>query len=83
MRFLQQESITPHLLEWTGVTIGIVAAILLASNIAISGWAFVLYLISSIMLAIWGFYRKAYGIMLQNLIFIGINTLGIYRWLLS
>ena len=62
--------------------IAVIAAIMLALNISISAWAFVLYLISSLILALWGWYSGAYAIAVQNVIFIGINSLGIYRWLI-
>ncbi len=70
------------LMEWGGAMIAVVAAIMLALNISISPWAFVLYLISSLILTLWGWYSGAYAIALQNVIFIGINSLGIYRWLI-
>ncbi len=70
------------LMEWGGAMIAVVAAVILALNISISPWAFVLYLISSLILTLWGWYSGAYAIALQNVIFIGINSLGIYRWLI-
>lgn len=68
--------------EWSGALLGVGAALLLALNIAISAWAYVLYLCSSILLLIWAIFKKAYGIAFQNLIFILINLIGIYRWLI-
>jgi len=62
--------------------LAVIAAIMLALNITISPWAFVLYLISSVMLAVWGWYSGARGIAFQNMIFIVINLLAIYRWLI-
>ncbi len=70
------------LMEWSGAMIAVVAAIILALNISISPWAFVLYFISSLILTLWGWCSGAYAIALQNVIFIGINSLGIYRWLI-
>jgi uncharacterized membrane protein len=69
-------------MEWSGAMIAVIAAVILALNISISPWAFVLYFISSLILTFWGWYRGAYAIALQNMIFIGINALGIYRWLI-
>ena len=71
-----------RLLEWSGAMIAVAAAIMLALNITISPWAFVLYLISSVILTVWGWYSGARGIALQNMIFIVINALAIYRWLI-
>lgn len=79
--YLQSE-LALKIMEWSGAMIAVIAAIMLALNIPISPWAFVLYFISSVILALWGWYRGAYAIALQNVIFIGINTLGIYRWLI-
>jgi hypothetical protein len=77
-----QSAFALKIMEWSGAMIAVIAAIMLALNIPISPWAFVLYFISSIILALWGWYSGAYAIALQNVIFIGINTLGIYRWLI-
>lgn len=71
------------ILEWGGSILAVSGALLLAMNISISPWAFVLYLISSVILFAWGLRRKAYGIAMQNMVFTGINLLGIYRWLIA
>lgn len=70
------------ILEWSGSVLAVSGAILLAINISISPWAFVIYLLSSIILFIWGLRRKAYGIAMQNMVFTVINVVGIYRWLI-
>jgi uncharacterized membrane protein len=70
------------IMEWSGAMLAVIAAIMLALNVSISPWAFVLYFISSLILAVWGWYSAAYAIAVQNVIFIGINSLGIYRWLI-
>ena len=69
-------------LEWSGALIAVAAAIMLALNITISPWAFVLYFISSVILAIWGWYSGAYAIAVQNMVFMLINSIAIYRWLI-
>ena len=73
---------TSKIIEWTGSLTGVSAAILLALNIPISGWAYVFYLFSSILLLIWGLRENAHGVAFQNFVFIAINILGIYRWLI-
>jgi hypothetical protein len=70
------------LIEWAGSLFGVSAAILLALNVSISGWAYILYLLSSLFLAFWAYRQKAYGVAFQNLVFIAINVMGIYRWLI-
>jgi uncharacterized membrane protein len=78
----QQSILALKIMEWSGAMIAVIAAIMMALNVSISPWAFVLYFISSLILALWGWYSGAYAIALQNVIFIGINSLGIYRWLI-
>ena len=73
---------TTAFLEWSGSILAVSAAILLALNIELSPWAYVGYLFSSLLLTVWGIRQKAYGIAWQNSVFIVINLLGIYRWLL-
>jgi len=70
------------ILEWGGSMLAVSGAVLLAINISISPWAFVLYLISSVILFVWGMRKKAYGIATQNMVFTVINMVGIYRWLI-
>lgn len=70
------------IIEWAGSLTGVSAAVLLALNIPISGWAYVFYLLSSILLLVWGLREKAHGVAFQNFVFIAINILGIYRWLI-
>jgi hypothetical protein len=70
------------LLEWSGSLTGISAAILLALNIPISAWAYLFYLLSSILLLLWSLREQAHGLAFQNFVFIAINLLGIYRWLI-
>ncbi|MCK5725818.1 MAG: hypothetical protein KAH22_03205 [Thiotrichaceae bacterium] len=69
-------------LEWGGAILSIIGASLLALNISISPWAYVVYTASSLLLLAWALQQKAYGIVAQNSIFTLINIVGIYRWLL-
>ncbi len=78
---MQQKKVS-QIIEWAGSLTGVSAAVLLALNISVSGWAYVFYLFSSILLLIWGLREKAHGVAFQNLVFIAINILGIYRWLI-
>ena len=48
----------------------------------VTGWAFVLFVTSSIALIAWGFLGPdAKGIGWQNVILLGINLIGVYRYL--
>ncbi len=73
---------TNKLLEWSGSILAVTGATLLAFHVSFSGWAFVIYLLSSFILLAWGVRNGAYGIAAQNLVFTIINMVGIYRWLI-
>ena len=72
------------ILEWYGAISGVVAALVVASNVTtrISGWAFVLFVTSSIALIAWGFLSDdASGIGWQNVALLLINLWGVFRYL--
>ena len=63
-----------------------VAALVVASNISarVTGWAFVLFVTSSMALVAWGFLSPdAEGIGWQNVCLLLINLFGVYRYLLA
>ncbi len=73
------------ILEWYGAIAAVIAALVVASNIStrISGWAFVLFVTSSISLVAWGFMSEdAQGIGWQNVCLLLINLWGVYRYLI-
>jgi len=50
----------------------------------VTGWAFVLFVTSSIALILWGFLAQdSEGIGWQNVAMLGINMVGVWRYLLS
>ena len=62
------------------------AALLVSLNIGrrVTGWAFVLFVTSSIALILWGFLAQdSEGIGWQNVAMLGINMVGVWRYLLS
>jgi hypothetical protein len=71
------------LMKWVGTIFGIAGATLIALNLPISGWGFVLFLISSISWMDAGLIMRESSIVLLNLAFTAINSLGIYRWLIA
>lgn len=73
-------------LEWYGAIAAVVAALVVASNIShrVTGWAFVLFVTSSLSLLAWGFLsHDAAGIGWQNLCLLLINLWGVYRYLIK
>lgn len=72
-------------LEWYGSIAGAIAALIVALDLGRrpTGWAFVIFVTSSIALVTWGFVSdKAEGIGTQNVILFGINVIGVYRYLI-
>ncbi len=66
--------------RWSGTFFGIAAAILLAANIEASKYGFPLFLIASILWGIVAYSIKDYALLLLQVVFIVINTYGIYKW---
>ncbi|MEA3039279.1 MAG: hypothetical protein QOE79_1792 [Sphingomonadales bacterium] len=72
-------------LEWYGSIAGALAALIVALDLGRrpTGWAFVIFVTSSVALVTWGFVSdKAEGIGTQNVILFGINVIGVYRYLI-
>ena len=73
------------ILEWYGAVAAVIAALVVASNVStrVSGWAFVLFVTSSLSLIAWGFLSDdAEGIGWQNVCLLLINLWGVYRYLI-
>ena len=71
-------------LEWYGSIAAVVAALVVATNVSswVTGWAFVLFVTSSLALTAWGFLSDdAEGIGWQNIALLLINLWGVYRYL--
>ena len=72
------------ILEWYGAIAGAVAALIVSLNMGQrpTGWAFVIFVTSSIALIAWGFLNdEGRGIGTQNVVLLGINLVGVYRYL--
>ena len=73
-------------LEWYGAGAALVAAFVVSLNLGVrvTGWAFVLFVTSSIALVAWGFMSgDSEAIGWQNVGLLVINCVGVYRYLLS
>ena len=73
-------------LQYYGAAAATLAALLVSLNIGrrVTGWAFVLFVTSSIALILWGFLAQdSEGIGWQNVAMLGINLVGVWRYLLS
>ncbi len=71
-----------NFLKWKGTATGIAGATIIALNLPISGWGFVLFLVSSVSWTIAGLRMRENSLALLQAAFTVINLLGIYRWLI-
>ena len=73
------------LMQYYGAGAAVLAALLVSLDLGrrITGWAFVLFVTSSIALILWGFLQPdSEGIGWQNVAMLGINCTGVYRYLI-
>ena len=68
------------ILEMIGAVCGVAGAVLVSLNIPQSKYGFVLFLISSILLGIVSWQRKMQYLLTMQMVFLGINAVGIFRW---
>ncbi len=72
-------------LQYYGAGVAVLAALIVALDLGrrITGWAFVLFVTSSLALIAWGFLAEdSEGIGWQNIALLAINAAGVYRYLI-
>lgn len=77
---------TLTILQWYGAGAGLIAALIVSLNLGTrpTGWGFVIFVTSSIALIAWGFLNdEGQGIGWQNIGLLGINLIGVYRYLFA
>ena len=67
--------------KWIGTLAGIAGAILVALNLDVSGYGFLLFLASSLLWCAAGIAQRDDSLILLQATFVVINIIGIYRWL--
>ena len=73
-------------LQYYGAGAALLAALLVSLNLGalVTGWAFVIFVTSSVALIAWGFINdEGEGIGWQNIGLLGINVVGVYRYLIA
>ena len=73
-------------LQYYGAGAATLAALIVSLNLGrrITGWAFVLFVTSSVTLIAWGFLSSdSEGIGFQNVALLLINIVGVWRYLIS
>jgi hypothetical protein len=66
--------------KWLGTGAGVSGAMLIALNLGVVGYGFVLFLISSLLWTAVGFAQREPSLVVLQSAFTAINVLGIYRW---
>jgi len=77
---------TLDILQYYGAGAATIAALLVSLNLGRrwTGWAFVIFVTSSIALIGWGFLNdEGEGIGVQNVVLLAINLVGVYRYLIA
>lgn len=69
--------------EWYASAFGVVGALLVALNIPKSRYGFVLFLVSSAMWSYVAYQSNLVPLLLNQLVFVAINVVGIQRWFFS
>jgi hypothetical protein len=72
-------------LQYYGAAAGAIAALIVSLDLGrrATGWAFVIFVTSSLALVGWGFLNdEGEGIGTQNIVLFAINVLGVYRYLI-
>lgn len=72
-------------LQYYGAAAGALAALIVSLDLGrkATGWAFVIFVTSSIALIGWGFLNdEGEGIGTQNIVLLAINVIGVYRYLI-
>ena len=73
-------------LQYYGAGAALLAALIVSLNVGIraTGWAFVIFVTSSLALIAWGFLNdEGEGIGWQNIGLLIINAVGVYRYLIA
>ena len=74
-----------NVLQYYGAGAGALAAFIVSLDLGRrpTGWAFVIFVTSSLALIAWGFLNdEGEGIGTQNIVLFAINVLGVYRYLI-
>lgn len=68
--------------KWLGTGSGIIGAALMAANVEESGWAFAFFLVSSMAWCWVGLRTRDKALTALQAVFVCIDVLGVWRWLM-
>ena len=68
------------ILEWLGVFTAIIYSLLVAFNIGVEFFAFLLLFISAILIGLWSYIGKHKAILLLQIFYASAGIIGMIRW---
>ena len=68
------------ILEWSGVGTAIVYSLIVAMNIDLEFFGFMLLLISAILIGLWAYFGKHKGILFLQIFYATAGIIGMVRW---
>lgn len=66
--------------DWTGAAFGIAGAILIALNLGVNWYGYLLFMVSSVCYSYVGWKTNKSGLMVMSLLYIIINVMGLFQW---
>ncbi len=69
-------------LRWFGTVTGVVGALILALNIPVSGWGWLLFAISAAAWTVAGMVIRDHSLVVLQGTFLVVDLVGIWRWLI-
>jgi len=67
-------------LEWSGVVCAILYSLILALNLGVEFYCFILLFISASLIGVWAYLCSHYGVLLLQGFYAVAALLGMYRW---
>ena len=80
MRRRYPATLYQHVAKWIGTAAGVAGASIIALNLNVVVYGFMLFLISSILWGVVGWVQREPSLLVLQATFTVINLVGIYRW---
>ena len=68
-------------IKWIGTGTGIIGAVLVAANVGMVGWGFVIWAVSSASWVVAGYVMREPSLVLLQGVFFVVDLVGIWRWM--
>lgn len=81
MRRRRSNTTVIRIAKWLGTATGVAGAVIIAANLGIVAYGFVLFLVSSVLWSAVSWVQREASLLVLQATFTVINVIGIYRWL--